>query len=70
MFRPRILRSLNQVRRLHQVPPLVRQSVFDREGVPGLLSNDGFSIAWTQYQGFIIEKLNYMTAGKFRPSRN
>jgi len=67
MFRPRTLHSLNQVRRLHQVPPLVRQNVFDREGIPGLLSNDGFSLAWTQYQGFVIEKLNRMIVGRLSP---
>jgi superoxide dismutase, Fe-Mn family len=34
-----------------------------REGVPGLLSPQGFDMAWTQYQGLMLEKLSSLTAG-------
>ncbi|KAH7417265.1 Manganese/iron superoxide dismutase [Cadophora sp. MPI-SDFR-AT-0126] len=32
-------------------------------GIPGLLSPAGFDIAWTQYQGLMVEKLNNLIAG-------
>ncbi|KAI1142769.1 manganese and iron superoxide dismutase [Hypoxylon sp. FL0543] len=48
-------------RQIHHVPPLKQ---FDpEEGVPNLLSPQGFDIAWTQYMQYIIERLNATTAG-------
>lgn len=43
-------------RSIHNVPPLDQN--FSSEGVPGLLSVDGFNIAWTQYQEMMIQGLN------------
>jgi len=58
---PRIGNSLRTFRRsLHHVPSLGFEL---KDGVPGLLSPAGFNIAWTQYQTFMIEKLNTLTAG-------
>ncbi|CAI4217018.1 unnamed protein product [Parascedosporium putredinis] len=47
-------------RSLHTVPELPHSY---KDGVPGLLSADGFDMAWTQYQTLMIEKLNALTAG-------
>ncbi|KAL3423927.1 37S ribosomal protein S26, mitochondrial [Phlyctema vagabunda] len=59
MLRPRLPRiALGLRRSLHQMPPLKHD--FTR-GVPGLLSADGFSIAWTEYQGLMLEHLNRLT---------
>jgi Fe-Mn family superoxide dismutase len=58
---PRIGRSLRTFHRsLHSVPPLTHNF---REGVPGLLSPNGFDMAWTQYQSLMVEKLNVLIAG-------
>lgn len=37
--------------------------MFETEGVPGLLSNHAYGIAWTQYQSMLVAKLNELTAG-------
>ncbi|OTB07539.1 hypothetical protein M426DRAFT_317842 [Hypoxylon sp. CI-4A] len=58
----RLWRPAISIRSLHHVPPLPQ---FDpKEGVPELLSEIGFDIAWTQYMQFVIENLNARTAGK------
>jgi len=36
---------------------------FNENGVPGLYSKEGFHIAWTDYQGMLVEKLNEKTLG-------
>lgn len=59
---PRIGHSLRIFRRsLHHVPPLTHDF---RNGITEFLSPEGFDIAWTQYQGLMVEKLNVLTAGK------
>ncbi|KAI9829505.1 MAG: hypothetical protein M1819_006325 [Sarea resinae] len=55
--------SIQQSRRIHHVPPLTHDEAFKKDGVPGLLSAEGFDIAWTQYQGLMVEKLNLLTGG-------
>ncbi|EPE29268.1 Fe,Mn superoxide dismutase (SOD), C-terminal [Glarea lozoyensis ATCC 20868] len=59
---PRIGRALfTQSRRsIQTVPPLAHDF---RNGVPNLLSPGGFDLAWTQYQSYLVEKLNATTAG-------
>jgi superoxide dismutase len=60
MLRPRLPRiALNLRRRVHTVPPLQH---FE-DGIPGLLSKEGFDTAYTQYQYMLTEKLNRFTAG-------
>ncbi|KAH8675727.1 Manganese/iron superoxide dismutase [Xylariales sp. PMI_506] len=67
MFKPRLRiprvslpRQRPLLRRsLHAVPPLH----YGAEGVPGLLSADGFNLAYTEYMQFVTEKLNALTAG-------
>lgn len=55
-----------QARRgLHHVPQLGYDEAFRRNGVPGLLSPEGFELAWMQYQGLLVDKLNQMTAGMY-----
>jgi Fe-Mn family superoxide dismutase len=72
MFRPRLraprlatslgLRATVNARRcIHSVPELKHDF---SEGVPDLMSPAGFQIAWTDYQGLVIEKLNALTAGR------
>lgn len=51
-------------RSLHHVPPLTYDESFRKQGIPGLLSPDGFRIAWTDYQGSMVQKLNELTAGE------
>ncbi|KAI9818027.1 MAG: hypothetical protein M1827_000651 [Pycnora praestabilis] len=59
-LRPSILQ---QCRRIHHVPLLTHDASFKKDGVPGVLSAEGFDLAWTQYQGLMIEKLNLLTGG-------
>ena len=62
MLRPRIIRALPTLRRsIHRLPPLEKF----QEGIPGLLTQDGFRIAWTEYQGLMLEKLNALTVGAY-----
>ena len=56
---PRIGRSLGR-RTYYSVPPLAFKP---SEGIPGLLSNVGYDVAWTQYQSLMIDKINAMTVG-------
>ncbi|TPX11249.1 uncharacterized protein E0L32_001067 [Thyridium curvatum] len=46
-------------RSMHHMPPLPHDF---REGVPGLLSAEGFDMAWTQHMTLMLDKLNAMTA--------
>ncbi|KAK6063498.1 37S ribosomal protein S26, mitochondrial [Seiridium cupressi] len=60
-------------RDLHQVPYLHIPGSPATEGIAGLLSEDGFNLAYTQYMQFAIEKLNALTAGtdlEQMPTRN
>ncbi|KAJ9133986.1 hypothetical protein NKR23_g10403 [Pleurostoma richardsiae] len=47
-------------RSMHHLPPLPHDF---REGVPGLLSAEGFDMAWTQHMTLMLEKLNALIAG-------
>lgn len=57
-------------RDLHQVPHLHVQGSPTTEGIAGLLSADGFNLAYTQYMQFTIEKLNALTAGQSTQHRH
>lgn len=46
----------------HTIPTLPQFKNPD-EGVPGLLSPEGFHLAWTEYMEFVINKLNGLTSG-------
>jgi hypothetical protein len=62
MLRPRLPRLAFSLRRsIHRVPPLEHF----RNGIPGLLTPDGFQLAYTDYQSLMLEKLNALTAGMF-----
>lgn len=71
MFRPRLrlpragsrIQQPCQRRLLHRVPPLPHD--FSKNGVPGLLSKEGFDIAWTQYMDLMLERVNDLTAGMY-----
>lgn len=67
MFSLRVSRAARSIPRLvplqrrsiHQLPPLEQF----QDGIPGLMTPDGFRIAWTEYQSLMLEKLNALTAG-------
>ena len=59
------LRTNPPSRSTHYVPQLGHDSAFKKHGIPDLLSPQGFDLSWTQYQGFLINKLNLLTAGIF-----
>ncbi|SLM36220.1 fe superoxide dismutase [Lasallia pustulata] len=61
--RPALLSHTSQRRSLHQVPQLTHGATFAKDGVEGVLSPGGFDIAWTQYQGHMVHKLNQLTSG-------
>ena len=52
--------AVNSRRCIHVVPKLKFEF---SEGVPDLMSPAGFQIAWAEYQGLVLEKLNALTAG-------
>ncbi|TQN74344.1 37S ribosomal protein S26 [Colletotrichum shisoi] len=52
--------QMQQQRSLHYVPQLAHDF---KNGVPGLLSADGYDMAWNQYMTLILDKLNALTAG-------
>lgn len=52
-----------QGRRLHRVPQLAHSEAFTKDGVLGMLSADGFDMAWTQYHSHLVDRLNKLTAG-------
>ena len=45
------------------MPPLTHGQKFAEDGVGGAMSPDGFDIAWTQYQGYTVSRLNQMLVG-------
>ncbi|KAI9751304.1 MAG: hypothetical protein M4579_006120 [Chaenotheca gracillima] len=55
--------SATTQRGLHMVPALTHGERFSQDGVPDLLSKEGFDLAWTQYQGLMVDKLNVLTEG-------
>ncbi|KAK1087204.1 hypothetical protein LTR33_001167 [Friedmanniomyces endolithicus] len=58
-------RQQQQQRRAnHTIPPLEFDTTFAAAGVPGFIGKHGFRIAWTDYQGLLVEKLNELTAGE------
>lgn len=56
-----------QTRGLHQVPSLNHGAYFKENGVPELLSPEGYEFSWTQYQSLLVNKLNLLTQGKADP---
>ncbi|KZL66954.1 superoxide dismutase [Colletotrichum tofieldiae] len=48
-----------QQRSLHYVPQLAHDF---KQGVPGLLSADGYDMAWNQYMTVVLDKLNALIA--------
>ncbi|MCJ1399657.1 hypothetical protein MMC11_002859 [Xylographa trunciseda] len=59
---PIVIRSSQRRHAGHQVPRLTHGELFQKEGVDDLLSTEGYDIAWTQYQGHLVAKLNALTA--------
>ncbi|KAI9750086.1 MAG: hypothetical protein M1835_001443 [Candelina submexicana] len=55
--------SASRSRRIHHVPILTHDAFYKENGVPGFLSNEGVELAWTQYQGLLVKKLNLLTEG-------
>lgn len=45
------------------VPQLVHDEAFRKDGVRGMLSANGFLLAWHEYQGHLVDRINKLTAG-------
>ncbi|KAF8464582.1 Manganese/iron superoxide dismutase [Kalaharituber pfeilii] len=60
---PSIAASTIPARSLHNVPELHRQEEFQNQGIPPLFTKNGFRLAWTEYQGSLVDKLNELVAG-------
>jgi superoxide dismutase, Fe-Mn family len=66
MLRPRLPRLAASLRRsLHNVPRIAHTE----DGIPGLYTPQGIYVAWTEYQGLMIDKLNALTAGMYNSLR-
>lgn len=57
------LRAQIQNRRVHNVPTLSYGKNYSEDGIHDFLSPEGYDMAWTQYQGFLVHKLNMLTNG-------
>ena len=47
------------------MPALTHGHIYAKNGVNKMMSSDGFDLAWTQYQEYLISELNAMTHGTF-----
>ncbi|KAL4868266.1 hypothetical protein BDV12DRAFT_170049 [Aspergillus spectabilis] len=50
-----------QTRQLHKVPQLTHDKRFRDHGIEEFLSPEAFDFAWTQYQRYLVDKLNLLT---------
>ena len=53
----------SQRRRLHRVPQLTHDEAFAEHGVGRMLNPESYITAWRDYQGYLVDRLNKMTAG-------
>ncbi|KAH7132107.1 Fe superoxide dismutase-like protein [Dendryphion nanum] len=60
----RIFSPLLSIRHEHTRPTLANHEQLRQNGIPGLFSPKGFSIAYDQYQEALVDDLNTLTAGK------
>ncbi|CCK69883.1 mitochondrial 37S ribosomal protein mS42 KNAG_0D01310 [Huiozyma naganishii CBS 8797] len=58
-----MLRQLLCRRGIHTVPKLPNASTLIRNGIPPILSSQGFNTVWTDYQTYLCDKLTLATAG-------
>ncbi|KAF2405491.1 Fe superoxide dismutase-like protein [Trichodelitschia bisporula] len=54
--------SSQQPRGLLQVPPLRDEEILQRYGIPGLYGKETFKIAWYDWQGQMVRRINDLTA--------
>ncbi|KAL2051107.1 hypothetical protein ABVK25_008701 [Lepraria finkii] len=52
----------SQRRRLHRVPQLTHDETFAQQGVGKMLEPKSYMIAWRDYQGYLVDRLNRLTA--------
>lgn len=45
------------------MPQLTHDQTFRKNGIPELMSPEGFDLAWSQYQAMMVDKLNLLTGG-------
>ncbi|KAL4796146.1 manganese and iron superoxide dismutase [Aspergillus venezuelensis] len=50
-----------QFRSLHNVPGLTHEQNYRQNGIANFMSPEAFDFSWTQYQRFLIDKLNLLT---------
>ncbi|KAK9471776.1 mitochondrial 37S ribosomal protein mS42 [Dipodascopsis tothii] len=48
---------------VHEMPRLKNEDAFEKTGVAGLYSADGFKTAWTEYQHRLVEEVSMRTQG-------
>ncbi|KAI5967200.1 hypothetical protein CANMA_003257 [Candida margitis] len=63
MFKPSRNSLLRQLRSVHTVPRLANHETWSAQGIPGLLSPQGYSTAWTDYQTYLLTNLTLLTNG-------
>ncbi|KAI5967811.1 uncharacterized protein KGF55_000082 [Candida pseudojiufengensis] len=54
---------LKQIRSIHTLPKLPNHEIWSKEGIKGLLSPEGYNLAWTDYQTYLLTKLTLLTNG-------
>ncbi|KAL4928283.1 mitochondrial 37S ribosomal protein mS42 [Aspergillus undulatus] len=50
-----------QTRSVHHVPGLLHGQYYSENGIPEFLSPEAYDFSWTQYQRFLVDKLNLLT---------
>lgn len=64
------LRHAQQRRALYNVPRLNFHEHFEKNGINGLFSPNGYALGWTAYQSLMVQKLNELTAGRHFANRD
>lgn len=54
--------SLSSSRALHTVPRIANQAVYEKNGIEGLYSKEGFRDVWTDHQQSLVDDLSRLTA--------
>lgn len=63
MFKTSRNSIFKQLRSVHTLPRLANHETWSSQGIPGLLSPQGYSTAWTNYQTYLLTNLTLLTNG-------
>ena len=58
----------SSISRLHEDPNLSYKEQFEARGVPGLLDQPAYDVAWRQNMEHLVERLNKATMSKYTTS--